>query len=159
MQNVIDFLNSIKPMSPELILHLESILKYATFNKRQFVHDQGKICKYIWFIEKGALGSFYERHGKQLCSWFMMEGDVITVVRSFFTQVKSYESIQAIEDTHTWYISYNELQWIYENFPEFNYHGRILTEKYYQLSDHRLYLLHNQTAAQKYKYLLENFPK
>lgn len=158
MQKVLDILNSIRQLSPELIAHLQCVLKHAEFPRRSTLQAQGKICNKIWFIEEGVLGIFYERNGKQSCSWFMMEGDVMTAVRSFFSQLKSHETIVTLEDSTVWYITYDELQYIYENFLEFNYHGRVLTEKYHQLGEHRLYLLHNQTAVQKYQYLIDNFP-
>lgn len=158
MQQLLEFLNRIRPLSPELIMHLQTILKCSSYKKREWLHTKEKVCRNIWFIEKGVLGSFYEHNGKQSCAWFMMEGDVMTVVRSFFDQVKSYESIQALEDTTVWYITYDELMYIYNHFPEFEHHGRVLTEKYYKLSEERLYLLHNQTASQKYAYLMEHFP-
>jgi len=62
----------------------------------------------------------------------MKEGDVIVSVESFFSQKQSYESIQALEDCILYYITYDELQFVYNHFPEFNFIGRVLVEKYYE---------------------------
>ena len=89
----------------------------------------------------------------------MKEGDVIISVESFFTQKPSYEAIQAIEDCELYFIEYDELQFIYRHFPEFNFIGRVLTEKYYTLSEQRLYSMRMQRASERYQYLLDHFPE
>ena len=81
------------------------------------------------------------------------------LLKAFFLQVKSHESIQAIEDTTVLYIDYPELQDIYHRFPEFNFTGRVLTEKYYTLSEQRLKSLRLQRAHDRYGYLLEDHPE
>jgi len=91
-------------------------------------------------------------------SWFMKEWDVIVSIESFFQQKESYESIQALEDCSLLCIDYSELQHIYRNFPEFNFIGRVVTEKYYVLRAQQLYGLRMQTSQERYEWLLENFP-
>ena len=89
----------------------------------------------------------------------MKEGDVIVSVESFFNQSPSYEAIQALEDCTLYYITYDELQFIFRNFMEFNFIGRILIEKYYTLSERRLYSLRMQKAQDRYKYLMDHHPE
>jgi CRP-like cAMP-binding protein len=89
----------------------------------------------------------------------MREGDVIISVESFFRQSTSYESIQSLEDCELYYISYIELQEIYRNFPEFNFVGRALTEKYFCLSEQKLYSIRMMRASERYEYLLQQFPE
>jgi CRP-like cAMP-binding protein len=89
----------------------------------------------------------------------MREGDVIISVESFFRQSTSYESIQSLEDCELYYISYIELQEIYRNFPEFNFVGRALTERYFCLSEQKLYSIRMMRASERYEYLLQQFPE
>jgi len=89
----------------------------------------------------------------------MKEGDVIISVESFFKQIVSYENIQAVEECVVYYIYYNELQYIYGHFPEFNFIGRVLIEKYYALSEQRLYSIRMQRGHDRYQYLLDHFPE
>lgn len=85
-------------------------------------------------------------------------GDVAIAVASFFRQKPGYEDIVAIEDTDTWYITARELDDIYERFPEFNYHGRVLSNHYYAKTEERMRAFHNQPPDMRYKYLLDNYP-
>jgi CRP-like cAMP-binding protein len=89
----------------------------------------------------------------------MKEGEVVISVESFYKKQPSYEFIQALEDCRLYYITHSELQHIYHHFPEFNFVGRVLTEKYYMLSEQRLVTLRLQRSQERYGYLLKHFPE
>ena len=120
MNELITFLDTICPLSSELKEHLRLILKTKTFLKKDFLLRAGHICQNISFIEKGLFRCFYAHGENEVSSWFMKEGDVIISVESFFKQVASYESIQALEDCTVYYISYEQLMHAYIIFVEFN---------------------------------------
>ena len=159
MDKLLFYLNSIHPLSPKLNNHLTSVLRSKKIQKKDLLLREGQVCKTICFIAEGAVKSYYSINEKEVCSWFMMEGDVIISVESFIYQKPSYETIQAIENTLVYYIDYEELQFIYLNYPEFNFIGRKLTEKYYSLSEERLYFLRKQKAEERYKHVLQKYPK
>ena len=156
INNLIAYLNKIHPLSPELEWHLQHALKERKVAKKQFLLKAGHICRDISFIEEGLLRCFYLKDDMEVCSWFMKEGDVIASVISFFNQTPSYESIQAIEDSVVYSIEHRDLEYIYRNYPEFNYVGRVLVQKYYMLSEQRLYSLRMQRSQERYDYLLEH---
>jgi CRP/FNR family transcriptional regulator, anaerobic regulatory protein len=159
MDQLIAFLNSIHELTPDTIEYLYKNLKRIEIPRKHFVLRQGHICKNIYFVEKGLLRCYYEKDGKEVSSWFMKEGDVIVSVISFFNQIESAENIQTLEDSILYYVDYVELQFLYNNFPEFNFVGRILTEKYYQLSEQRLYSMRMQRALDRYHLLIKEFPQ
>jgi len=153
MKLLLDYLNSIYAMSPALIEHLGNVLKYTEVSKKDYLLKAGRICENVWFIEKGLARCFYTKDDEDISSWFMKEGDVIFSVKSFYKQEPSYESIQMLEDSSLFYITYKELQYIYNNFLEFNYIRGVLTEKYYMLSDERTFSMRMQKAHERYIYL------
>jgi len=159
MEQLLEFLNSVYPLSDDLVNYLMQNLQSKVFKKKEMLLEKGRICKNIFFIEKGLIRCFYLLNEKEVSSWFMKEGDVIISVESFFKQVPSYESIQALEDCTVYYISYEQLMHAYVTFVEFNFVGRILTEKYYTLCEQRLYSLRMHKAAERYNDLLQNDPE
>jgi CRP/FNR family transcriptional regulator, anaerobic regulatory protein len=159
MKELLQYLNNIHPLSTELIEYLNTTLKTKSLSKKDYLFKNGQVCSNIYFIEKGLLRCFYTREDKEVCSWFMKEGDVAISVESFLKQIPSYESIQALENCVLHHISYSELQFVYKNFSEFNFVGRILTEKYYISSEQRLYSLRMQKSSEKYAYLQQYFPE
>ncbi len=158
MEELIKFLGSVHPLSESLIDFLHRNLKARNLKKKDFLLKQGHVCRDVCFINKGLLRCFYFIEDKDVSSWFMKEGDVIFSVGSFFNQTPSNESIQALEDTLLFYISFNELQFIYNNFSEFNFIGRVLTEKYYTMSEQRLYSMRMQKSTDRYAYLMNHYP-
>ena len=158
MKELLFYLESIHPMSDGLKQYLEVNLKVKELPKKGYLLKAGHISRNICFIAEGLLRCFYIKDQHEVSSWFMKEGDVIVSVESFFTQKESYESIQALEDTLLYYISYDELQFVYRQFPEFNFIARILLERYYTLSEQRLYSLRMQRSQERYDYLMEHNP-
>jgi len=159
MDQLITFLNHIHELSQDTIEYLYKNLKRLEVPKKHFILTEGHICRNIYFVEEGLVRCYYEKNGKEISSWFMQEKDVIVSVVSFFNQIPSAENIQTLEDCVLYYIDYHELQFLYNNFTEFNFVGRILTERYYQLSEQRLYSMRMQRAHERYRLLLEQFPQ
>lgn len=159
MEELLTYLSSIHSLSEETRDYLIQNLKWMEIPKKDFILKEGHICWNIYFIKKGLLRCFYTRDNKEISSWFMKEGDVIISVESFFNQIESKENIQALEDSSLYYLSYEELQYAYQHFSDFNSIGRILTEKYYQVCEQRLYSLRMQKAHEKYQSLMMYFPQ
>lgn len=159
MNELLAYLSSICPLSQMTKDYLAEHLKTLIVPKKEFILKQGRICYNIYFVNEGLLRCFYIKHEKEINNWFMKEGDVIISVESFFNQLPGYENIQALEDCVLHYIEYNELQYLYNNCPEFNFVGRVLIEKYYMLSEQRLYSLRMQKGVDKYSYIMNNFPQ
>src|SRR3954447_3942751 len=116
MEELLKFLNSIYPLSEQSVQYLRTHFKTKSLAKKEYLLKKGHVSRDICFISKGLLRCFYMLDEKEVSSWFMKEGDVIVSVESFFNQTVSYESIQAIEDCELYYLTYNELQYIFANF-------------------------------------------
>lgn len=156
MEQLLEYLHSIHPISESLLEYLSLNLKEKKLKKKDFLLKKGHVNKEICFVHSGLLRCFYMIDDKEVSSWFMKEGDVIISVESFFTQKESFESIQAVEDCELYYITYEELQFVYQHYAEFNFIGRVLTERYYCLSEQRLYSMRMQRAPDRYLYLLKH---
>jgi CRP-like cAMP-binding protein len=159
MKELFSFLSSIHPMPRALRAHLRSILQVRELMKKELLLDIGQVCHNIYFVESGLFRCYYLGRGKEVCSWFMKEGDVIASVGSFYSQMPGCECIQALEPCKVRYISFEQLQHIYRHYPEFNFIGRVLTEKYYQLWDERIRLLLMDRVRERYDYLLDHHPE
>src|SRR5579875_612327 len=158
MNTLLQFLNSVYPLSEGLQEHLSQILKVRVLAKRDYLLKAGHICRNIYFIQQGLLHCYHLTRDVKQTSWFMQTGDVVISVKSFYNQVRGHEYIQALDATTLSFISYNELQYLYKTYPEFNFIGRVLTEKYYALCDERTYALRNFDAAGRYQWFVHNFP-
>jgi CRP-like cAMP-binding protein len=117
MEKLFSFLQGISPLSEEFQALLLKYLKIRAVRKKDFLLKAGHVCKDIFYIEKGMFWCYYEAKDQPISSWFLKEEDFIISVQSFFQQLPSYESIQALEDRIVYYISYEHLHDIYKQFP------------------------------------------
>jgi CRP-like cAMP-binding protein len=159
MDSLLRYLESISSLSETLRDHLIGVVKTKTARRKEFILKSGQVCSQVYFISRGLLRCFYVKNMAEVCSWFMKEGDIAISIESFFEQKPSYENIQALEETDLLYISYQDLQFMYLHFPEFNFIGRVLTEKYYTLSEKRLFSMRMQRANERYDYLSRHSPE
>lgn len=158
MQALLQLLNGIRPMSGELQRHLLSILRQKDLKRGDLLLRKGQVCRQICFINKGLLHSYQEKDDKRITSWLMKEFNVIVSVKSFFLQAPSDESIEALEESELYYITYSDLKSTCLDFIEFNFHRAELLTRYYVLeNDHRL-IMQKGSAIQRLQWFLQTFP-
>ncbi len=155
---LVNYLDSIYPLSPALKQKLFSVIKIRVVEKKELLLKQGQVSDCIYFIENGFIRSYYDKDGKEITAWFMANNDFIISVASFFQRTASHENIEALQRSVLHYIHYEELQLLYNEYLEFNVIGRLLTTHYYILSEERLYNMRRQSAADRYSFLVEKYP-
>lgn len=152
-------LNLIQPLSGKLQQRFAECLEEAHYPKKHILLQPGQTCRKIYFIVEGLARAWYLTDKQKECTtWFMREGDMMISVYSFYTQQPASETIEVLEDSTILSLSWAQVQGIYADFPEFNFIGRILTEKYYIASEQRTNLLRNGTAIDRYNLLLQMHP-
>ncbi len=146
------------PLSTELRENLSEKVFLRKVKKGEMLISEGKICNQLFFIKKGFLRGFHYQNGKEITAWFGFENDFATATYSFVSQRIGYENVEVIEDSIIYAITHEDLDNIYQNHPEFNYVGRLLTEKYYIDLMERTLCLQFQTAKQSYDQLVATHP-
>jgi len=158
LEKLFEKFDKIKPLSPRLKAYILSILARKTYRKKDIILQEGTTARYIYFIEKGLVRSLKYKRGRQRTGWFMKENDFFVSVRSFFSQTPSVETIEAVEDCILYCISFKQLEEAYREFPEFNLHGRVILQYYYQLSEKRNDM-REQPAIDRLEFLMNDQPE
>lgn len=78
---------------------LIEVTERLSLKKKDFLLQQGKVCAFIGFVEKGTLRSYIEKDGEEYTSDFYTDGSFTTSYRSFLTKEPSIGSIQALENS------------------------------------------------------------
>ena len=157
MEELIQMLRQLEPMSKELIVHLRSIIRPIEFRKGEIILAEGQICNNILYIESGLVYSYYMVDQKQVSNWFMKEQDVFISVLSFHRRTPSVDTHVALKPCKCWGITHMELEQTFRLFPEFERHGRLLEAEYYCRSEERQIFIKRQTPARKYEILTKEF--
>lgn len=127
-----------------------------TFKRKDLLLEPGEIARRLYFIRQGFLRAYFiDSNGKECTTWFMGKGDLMISVYSFFTQKPAYEYIEVLEDCKLQSLTWNQLNSYYADFEEGNLLGRIVTQKYYLLSEERALFLRTQTPENRYEMLIE----
>jgi len=159
MEALIDYLNSIYPLSEDLQLYLTAHLKLKQIPKNDFLLKAGNVCTLAYFIKKGLVRCFYHENKKNITRWFLCEDDFFVSLESFFLQQPALVSIQALEKSTVWYFSFEDFQYVKKTFLEFNYIQAEIVLKYNNENMKRSDSLLNHDAGKRYLYLLQTHPQ
>lgn len=155
---LVTYLKTRFAISPALETALLTMLQCDTYPRKHWLLQPGQLSDRLYFVERGVVRGYYLKDGRDVTSWFMREGDFIISIVSFYTRQPAQEYIELLTEGTVWSITYEQLQQLYRDFPEFNVVGRVLTETYYVLSEQRTLNLRMQTAPERYAQLLTDFP-
>jgi CRP-like cAMP-binding protein len=120
--------------------------------------EAGKVCRHLYFLERGAVRGFYDLDGKMITHWFAFETDFFTSFHSFITQQPAVENIQAMEGSILWMISKTDLNSLLERYNLLEKLLRLSYEKYYIRLEERFVNAQFKTAAERYAQLLNQAP-
>lgn len=158
VEKLINRLNGLHPMSDALTQRITDITKIRSHPKKTILLKEGEVNNHICMVVDGLVRAYYLNKGREITSRFMDEGFIITSWISFYTRRPGDEYLETQEDTTLACVHYNDIQSLYEEFPEFNIIGRKQVEYSFYMSELRTRMLRKHTAEEKYKFFLDNHP-
>lgn len=158
VESLFEHIRRFSPLSIRAMEAMSAVLRRVDVLKGDFLIEEGKVSKHIYFIEKGCVRGYYNQDGKEITYWFAFEQDVVTSFFSFITRKPSVENIQLLEDGLLWAISYDDLQELYANFPDVERFGRLMNEHYYVMLEERFVGNHFTDARTRYENLIQRSP-
>ncbi|MEN2399149.1 Crp/Fnr family transcriptional regulator [Flavobacterium sp. MC2016-06] len=149
------FLNSVRKVCPDLtdseLSEFASKLTFEEFKKKDFFLQCGTVQKSLGFIVNGLVrSSFVDNDGNEITVGFYSDTDYATHYPTFITQQPSKYSIQCLEPTTMVCLSYENLQWIYENLPSVERYGRLVAEEILKRQQARIESFIFQTTEERY---------
>ena len=97
---------------------------YRKINKSSWLIEEGTIENYVHFLLSGAVMVYVKHEGREVCTNFRFHNDFTCSFTSMITRAPSRYWIQAIHDTETLSIHYQDLENLYANHMEINTMGR-----------------------------------
>jgi CRP/FNR family transcriptional regulator, anaerobic regulatory protein len=159
LKYIIDQLDKYFIISEQAKKELTGLLIRKNLKKGTLLLKEGDICQHLYYLSEGFARGFFYQNGKDITAWFAFENDIATPLYSFVSKKPSYESIEILEDSVLYTISYENLQYLYHQYPESNFIGRIITEKYYVELMARTMAFQFQSATERYIQLLNHQPQ
>ncbi|WP_336834430.1 Crp/Fnr family transcriptional regulator [Sphingobacterium siyangense] len=157
---IVKLFESIHPLSDDLKQLIEKHSYVIDVKAGVRLIDIGQVQKQIYFILQGGVHTYYiDPAGNEISSWLLYEGELAIAVYSFFSQKPSFEAIETLEPCRLLVLSYEKLNELYHKFSEFNFIGRVLTERYYIKSEEKANELRMLPAVERYRNLVERYPE
>jgi len=127
--------------------------------KRQYILQEGDVCKYVTFVEKGMLRSYtIDEKGNEHIMQFAFEGWWISDHFSFLTGEPAIYNIDALEDSELLLLSKQAEEQLMERVPKFERYFRILLQNNLIATQRRLIGSLSQSAEERYNQLINGCP-
>lgn len=128
--------------------------------KRQFLLQEGDVCRELTFVEKGALySSSVDSKGNRHVLRFAFNGWWIADLQSFFTGNPSTMNIEALEECELLMLDQKAHQELLEEIPAYERYHRIILQNAYVALQQRVEIALGLTAEEKYARLLAHNPE
>lgn len=127
--------------------------------KKQYLLQEGDVCRYTAFVEKGMLRTFtVDEKGNEPILQFSMEGWWIADLYSFLTEEPSIYNIEALEECELLLITKENWEVLLAKVPAFERYFRLLIQNNLIATQRRLMSSLSESAEEKYTKLINNFP-
>ena len=147
-------LNYFHPLSPAMEVYLKEHITGMSVKKRKLLLKEGAFCEHVYFIVKGAVRGFTREGQKEITTWITVENELVSSILTLNSQKPSVENIQVLENTELLVMSFEAMQTMYTEMPEFNVVARKLLERYYADAERRAFIARLTKAENKYRHFL-----
>lgn len=127
--------------------------------RKQYLLQEGDVCKYVAFVEKGLLRSFaVNDKGHEHITQFAFEGYWIADQYSFLTGEPSEYNIEALEDCELLLLTKQGEDELLEKIPKLERFFRLLLQNNLIATQKRLVSSLSQTAEERYNEFVSACP-
>ena len=96
-------------LSLEGINALSEILVPFKYAKGDIVMNEGEVCGYMYFVDRGMVRQYYYKNGRDVTEHFSYEGRIVVCIESFLKQEPSRLIVEALENSRLYGIPYDAL--------------------------------------------------
>lgn len=158
-ERLIDYFEKHLPLDEEEKSVVKEVFKERRVKRRQFILQEGDICKYNTFVVEGCFKMYLiDSNVKEHNLQFAIENWWIGDIGSFHSAKPSRLNIEAIENSIILQIK-KEDQWkLYVEYPKFNRIFRVIAENAMVSLQNRVLQNISSTAEERYLEFLEKHP-
>ncbi|MEN0053075.1 MAG: Crp/Fnr family transcriptional regulator [Mucilaginibacter sp.] len=139
---------------------LKKLLKYRVLRKRQYLLQEGDVCRYLYYVVDGALRMYsVNSRGQESILALGVENNWIGDRESMAHGIPSNYNIDAIEHTILLQFPVEYIELFIKTMPAFATLIRLQTKEFSIDTQKRIYAVLNLTAEERYRELLATRPE
>ena len=151
--------NAIVGITGEEFNFFKSLFLSKKIRKRHYLLQQGDVCKYQAFIEKGILRSYtVDKKNNEHVLQFASEGWWMADLSSYLNNEPSFLNMDAIEDAELLLIDKSSWEVAMHKIPNLEHYFRIIIQNHLVATQKRLLQSFSESAEEKYVRFLNTFP-
>lgn len=159
IEPILNHFSNYLPLNGEEIKELEARLFERNIKRKQFILQEGDICKHYTFVVKGCFKLYkVDKNGNEHNLQFTIENGWIGDLGSFYSDKPSELYIEAMEPSIILQIEKPNLLHLYTNYLVFNRIFRVLVENAFIRLQKRVLQNISSTAEERYLDFIENYP-
>lgn len=129
-------------------------------DKKEILQEMNTPCNRIYFVIQGCLRSFFVKsNGVEQTTDFAIENWWITDNLAFEQKQDSAFTIQAVEKTSVFYITYDNLQQLMAKHSVMERYYRFVYQRAYGAAQYRIKYLYEYSREELYFHFEERFPE
>ncbi|AZA77344.1 Crp/Fnr family transcriptional regulator [Chryseobacterium sp. G0186] len=154
-----DFFQSFNLFSENEIEEFLKLFELRKVSKNDYFIQEGERCKEVAFIKSGIFRSFYiSDDGKDMTYCFRFPNTMMAAYSSFISDCLSKENMQAINDAELLILKKEAMDTLVKDDLNWTKFLKTIAEQEYLELENRFFQLQRDSASQRYKALLENYP-
>jgi len=156
---IINYFSNILPLNSEEIDALKKTFKERRIKRRQFILQEGDVCKLNTFVVEGCFRMYFvDEKGKEYNIQFAVENWWIGDISSFHSEEPSKLYIEALENSVILQIKKQDQLDLFVNHPKFNQIFRVFTENALVTYQRRVLQNISSTAEERYLDFMKRYP-
>jgi CRP-like cAMP-binding protein len=146
-------------LTEEELDYCRSLFLPKKLRKRQYLLQEGDVCRYQAFVVKGILRSYtIDDKAAEHVLQFASEGWWIADLYSYLTNEPSNFTIDALEDAELLLIARPAWEDLMQKVPKLEHYFRVLIQNHLIATQRRLLQTFTQTAEEKYVKFAQTYP-
>ena len=132
------------------------------FEKRKIkkgghIQTEGQVNRDLLILETGIIREYYLKDGKEVTKWISKSNSIIVDLSSFLSQGFSRFSLQVLEDSELYCISFSSYLQLKEYIPDWSKIETQLITKCFTIVEQRLMQFLTLSAEQRYLEFFEQY--
>lgn len=158
--SISEYINRYITLTDQEVNIFQSLSRTKKLRKRQFLVEEGEICRYENFVTNGCLRCYYvDPDGNEHIVQFAIEGWWIADLHSFLRQSPAHFNVDAIEPSEVIQIEYGNLQELYQRVPKFERFFRLIIQRAFIAAQERIMDSYSKDARRRYIEFSDRYPE
>lgn len=129
--------------------------------KGDFFTRKSTVCNNLGYILSGVFRAYYSdvETGTEKNLFFFSEGQFVVAYKSFISQTPSILNVQALTETLSYHIAFDNLHYLYSTSTSWERFGRLMAEQGMIMGSDNIELLQFESPEARYVRLMKKHPR